>query len=165
MKTTDTLLPVVYKNGETFEILPHLDLNRKDEVWGFEIFPYVILAKKCGSDGNIKNTSWENCKAFAEKTSCDGKTGSLPSITVFKNHWNRELKNKIQAMDKFLCENEIKGENRSSTDARYIGVVYCIEVDNDSNSVHYIDLVDSYNVLDTKDNYYDYDRLCVSFEK
>ena len=37
---------IAYKKGDNIEILPELILERKDEIWGFEIIPGVILAKK-----------------------------------------------------------------------------------------------------------------------
>ncbi len=51
MKTREkieTLIPIVYQIGDSkFEALPYLDLNRKEQVFGFLVAPGFALSKKC----------------------------------------------------------------------------------------------------------------------
>ena len=84
MKTVSikSLFPIVYQRGYLFEILPELDLTRKDEVWGYEIMPGIILAKKCGY------ATWDNVRLFAEDCVLNGKWGKLPSKEVLEQGWN-----------------------------------------------------------------------------
>lgn len=116
------IFPIAYKKGNEFEILPEFIPERKDEIWGYEIMPNIILAKKCSADGNVENTSWYNAKAFAEKCILNGKHGNLPSKKVLKQKWNVELGDKIQIMNKFLCKNGIDAETE------YVGAIWCSEV-------------------------------------
>lgn len=112
----DTIFPIVYKKRNEFEVLPKLILEREDEIWGYEIMPNLILAKKC--DG----VTWNDAKAFAEKCVLNGKQGHLPSkeITPFLN--DLKLRALIHAMDEFLCQFKIDAENYS------VGAIWCSEV-------------------------------------
>jgi hypothetical protein len=114
-----SIFPVVYKNGNNFEVLSKLIPARKDEICGYELLPGIFLAKKCGTDGNVESTTWNNCKIFAETMSFNDKKDFLPTKEVLNKNWNGELRDKIQAMDKFLCHNEVDAESRSSD------VIYC----------------------------------------
>ncbi len=119
-----SIFPIAYKKGNEFEILPELILERKDEVWGYEIIPNIILAKKMGADGNVKDACWYNANAFAKKCVLNGKKGHLPSNEVLKQYWNWDLKDKIQEMDKFLRENGIDAEREQ---LGRVGLVWCSE--------------------------------------
>ena len=44
-----TPLALVYKKGNDLSILPGLDLNRKDELWGIRLQNGVLIALECGS--------------------------------------------------------------------------------------------------------------------
>ncbi len=105
-----SIFPIVYKKGNDFEILPYLDLARKDEVWGYEILSGIILAKKCGGDGNYETTTWDHVKSFAERCSLNGKQGELPSKEVLAKICGQELEENIQKMDEFLCKNGINAQ-------------------------------------------------------
>jgi hypothetical protein len=125
----NSIFPIVYKIGNGFEVLPEFISSRKHKIWGYELLPGIILAKKCGADGNVESMTWNNCKAFAGKMSLNGKCGSLPSKKVLKQNWSEELIGKIQAMDKFLCKNGVNAESRSG--GYYCGILCCSEVDDD----------------------------------
>lgn len=153
-----SILPVVYKKGNEFEILPHLDLNRKDDVWGYELFPGAVLAKKCGADGNVESTTWSNCKAFAKKVTLNGKAGALPSKEVLKKHWSEELRNRLKAMDKFLLENGVAAE------PEYYGVPWCSEV-LDSDRAFFFLLENGDDGWNDKLYTDDCDRLVVAFKR
>ena len=118
--------PIAYKKGDTFEILPYLDLSRKDYVWGYEILPGIVMAKKCGIVCDIKDTTWDTSKAYAEKCRLDGKTGKLPSLKVLKQEWSTLLLDKIQKMDMYLCNQGIDAEPYSTEKSR--GMVWCFEL-------------------------------------
>ncbi len=119
-----SIFPIVYKKGNDFEILPELDLARKDEVWGYEIMPGIVLARKCGCDNNVESTTWYEVKSFAESCRLNGKQGKLLSKNVFllEQHWSRELRDNIQKMDAFLCKNGIDAENDC------VGILWCSDV-------------------------------------
>ncbi len=151
-----SIFPIAYKKGNEFEILPELILERKDEVWGYEIMPNVILAKKCGADGNVENTNWYNAKAFAKKCVLMGKQGDLPFKEVLDRNWSAELKNKIKEMDKFLSENNIDAERKR------IGIIWCPDIDFHGNALYFI-LADGYNNWSNKSHISIYDRLAVEF--
>jgi hypothetical protein len=155
---------LVYKNGNSFEVLPELIPSRKDEVWGYALLPGIFLAKKCGEDSNFKETTWGNCKSFAEEMSLKGKHGSLPSKEVLKQNWSEELRRKIQDMDEFLCDHGVDAETRSRNYVDYCGVPWCSEVD-DGGRAYFFRLKDgnvswSYKLNTTCD-----DRLAVAFSR
>ena len=151
-----SIFPIAYKKGNEFEILPELILERKDEVWGYEIMPNVILAKKCGADGNVENTNWYNADAFAKNCVLIGKQGHLPSKEVLKHHWNMELSNKILAMDWFLLKRGINAENR------LVGSIWCSEVSSTDEGSYY-NLYHGSSGWYIKTDIGIYDRLAVAF--
>lgn len=121
-KNNNCIFPIAYKRENNFEILPELDLTRISEVWGYEIIPGIILAKKCGSNGSVETTTWDNVKSFAESCRLNGKQGKLPSSRMLTQNWINGLNANIQAMDKFLCENGIDAEKV------YRGIIWCSEL-------------------------------------
>ena len=91
------VFPIVYKIGENeFEVLPQLDLARKDEVWGYEIAPNVIMALK------NRELTWYEMVDFAKSTQFQGKTGYLLSKDALEKLWTNKLVTKIGQMTKFL---------------------------------------------------------------
>ena len=137
-----SVFPVVYRRGNEFEILPELILERKNEVWGYEIMPGIVIAKKCGSDTNVESVDWYNSKTFAETSVLRGKRGALPSRTIVSKLRARDflvLRSQIQEMDKFLCNNGIDAETRSEKNPRYAGVIWCSE-ENDYRTAYYFSL-------------------------
>ena len=156
------IFPIAYKKGNEFEILPEFIPERKDEIWGYEIMPNIILAKKCSADGNVENTSWYNAKAFAEKCILNGKNGHLPSTEVIKQNWNVGLRNKIQKMDKFLYENGIDAETRSDKTDVYTGVIWSSEVYNNTGAYSF-NLGTGASLWYYKNCFCDSDRLTISF--
>ena len=154
---------VAYKKGSDFEILPELIWERKDEIWGFEIIPGVILAKKTGQDKNVKTTSWNEVKIFAENCIFNGKKGSLPSFQTLQDGWTDKLVYEIQSMDMYLCNNEIDGESKSAEDLNYVGIIWCQEEYN-GNNAYYFDIEDNYTEIAEKDCCYLHDRLAIAFE-
>ncbi len=151
-----SIFPIVYKKGNDFEILPELDLARKDEVWGYEIVPGIVLAKKCGADNNVESTAWDNVREFAEQCRLDGKQGKLPSEKVLAENWSQELRENIQKMDAFLCEKGIDAETE------YLGAIWCSEAFARNNA--YI-----FSLNSSRGNWIDknlntrYDRVAVAF--
>jgi len=115
--------PIVYKKGNNFEVLPRFIHERRNEVWGYEIMPNIILAKKCGADGNVEDTNWKEVQRFAEKCTLEGKRGYLPSLKFLRQNWTSELPDRIKAMDKFLYDKGVDAEER------YYGRIWCIETD------------------------------------
>lgn len=158
-----SLFPIVYKVGNNFEVLPELIPSRKGEVWGYELLPGIFLAKKCGVDGNVESTTWDNCKAFAKKMSLNGKSGSLPSKEILKKNWSEELRNKIRAMDRFLCENAVDAESRSADDIDYCGIPWCSEVDGYSHACYFY-LIDGDGHWGNESSTHSYDRVVVAFD-
>ncbi len=152
-----SIFPIVYKKGNDFEILPELDLARKDEVWGYEIVPGIVLAKKCGADNNVKSTTWGNVKGFAERCRLNGKQGKLPSKNVLKQNWSQELRENIQKMDDFLCDNGIDAEEE------YVGCLWCSKVVYDGDNVEYFLLDNGYDYWHIKDFDNRNDRVAVAF--
>ena len=43
----DSVFPVVYRKNNKFEVLPHLEMSRRNDVWGYEIMPIFLFQKKC----------------------------------------------------------------------------------------------------------------------
>lgn len=117
------IFPIAYKKGDEFEIFQEFIPERKDEIWGYEIMPNIILAKKCGADGNVESTSWDNAKAFAEKCVFNGKRGHLPSASVLKQKlYEKPLMYKVDQMDNFMLKKGINAERK------FYGTVWCSEV-------------------------------------
>ena len=140
-----SVFPVVYRRGNKFEILPELILERKDEVWGYEIMPCVVIAKKCGADSNVESANWYNSKEIAQTFVLNGMRGSLPSrsnVAKLKAPDWKGLRCRIQKMDRFLCDNGIDAESRSLENPRYVGVVWCAE-ENDYRTANYFSLATS----------------------
>ena len=128
-----SIFPIVYKKGDMFEILPELDLARKEEVWGYEIMPGIIMAKRCGSNGSIAFNKWNSTKFFAENCMLNGKQGKMPSRELVFANWNKEIAEKIIAMDRFLCDNGILAEKT------YIGSVWCYDHDDERGFMFSLD--------------------------
>lgn len=102
-----SLFPIVYHIKTTqFEILPVLDLSRKDEVWGYEIAPNIIMAKE-----NYRCNHPE-IFSLAAKFRRNNKLGRLVPITQLEALLNRNFYVKIQEMTTFLNENGIKASER-----------------------------------------------------
>ena len=117
-----SIFPIAYKKGDEFEIFQEFIPERKDEIWGYEIMPNIILAKKCGADGNVESTSWDNAKAFAEKCVFNGKRGHLPSVNALKRKFYEEpLMDKVDQMDNFMLKKGIDAERK------FYGTVWCFE--------------------------------------
>lgn len=154
---------IAYKKGDNIEILPELILERKDEIWGFEIIPGVILAKKTGPDKNVKTTSWNEVKIFAENCIFNGKKGSLPSFQTLQDCWTDKLVYEIQSMDMYLCNNDVDAETKSANDRNYVGIIWCQEEYN-GNNAYYFDIEGNYTEIAEKDCCYLHDRLAIAFE-
>ncbi len=152
MKTASikSLFPIVYQRGYLFEILPELDLTRKDEVWGYEIMPGIILAKKCGY------AAWDNVRLFAEDCVMNGKWGKLPSKEVLEQGWNEELEENIRKMDKFLCEKGIDAERD------FEGILWCSEVDGRYDA-YFFHLSGRYDLAGDKRCITGVERIAVAF--
>ncbi len=153
-----SIFPIVYKKGNDFEILPELDLARKDEVWGYEIMPGIVLARKCGCDNNVESTTWYEVKSFAESCRLNGKQGKLLSKNVFllEQHWSRELRENIQKMDAFLCKNGIDAEKDC------VGIFWCSDVfDRDNACTFSLDTGEAHWGIKTHTR--SYNRVVVAF--
>lgn len=124
------IFPLAYNKGSKFEILPELIPERKDEIWGYEIMPNFILARKCGKARGVWGTSWSDARIFAGECVINEIYGHLPSKKVLEQNWNMGLANKIKQMDKFLYERCIDAERD------YIGIVRCSDVDNDGRAYY-----------------------------
>lgn len=161
-RSVKPILPIVYKKGNDFEILPELVLERKDDVWGYEIMPNIILAKKCGAVDNVENTTWGNIKTFAEKCILNGKKGCLPSKEVLIHNWSIELRDKIKMMDRFLNANGVNAEVRSAEKEVYIGVSWCFE-ENGNTKAYAFNLNTGNDLWYYKNCFCDSDRIMVSF--
>ena len=153
---------IAYKKGNNFELHYEFIQERIDEIWGFEIIPGIILAKKTGPDHNVETTTWDNVKNFAENCILEGKKGSLPSLKEIKDKWTEMLTFEIQSMDKYLCLNEVDGETKSKKDPDFVGVVWCQE-ECSNNNAFYFDLEDNYLEFVEKDCCYCHDRIAISF--
>jgi len=153
-----------------FKPLSTTDENWQSRIWGYEIIPAqdgnpaVILAKKCGEDGNVEDTTWNDFKAFAESVVLEGKTGALPSKEYLREQWTEELRDNIQAMDGFLVEEGADGEDRTADDIDYVGIPWCSEEYGEGRA-YFFNLrygsVDSRN----KNRTSNYDRLAVAFNR
>lgn len=120
--TSDGIIfPIAYKSGLEFEVLPEFIPERKDEIWGYEIMPGIIFAKRCGDNGDVEDTSKSAASTFAANSLLNGERGTLPSEKDLKDGWSEELKKKIQEMGKFLCENGVDAETKCE------GAIWCKE--------------------------------------
>ena len=151
-----SIFPIAYKKGDEFEIFQEFIPERKDEIWGYEIMPNIILAKKCGADGNVESTSWDNAKAFAEKCVFNGKRGHLPSVNALKRKLYEEpLMDKVDQMDKFMLKKGIDAERK------FYGTVWCFE--NVDLEACCFNLKGGYADWDDKAVIFRYHRLSVAF--
>ena len=120
-KAIKTPFPIAYKKGNKFEILPEFIPERRNEVWGYEIMPKIIIAKECGPVGNVKVHSWYNAKEFSIGCVLEGKEGYLPSMDYIEQRWTKELPSHIKVMDKFLRNNGVDAEEV------HCGLIWCSE--------------------------------------
>lgn len=98
----ESVFPLIYRTGANeFEISSGLDVLRKENVWGYEIAPNIIMAK------NNYECDWEQMKFLAKKFKMENKEGKLPSIEKLVSMFNRNFHVKICEMTRFLHENEI----------------------------------------------------------
>ena len=157
-----SIFPIAYKQGNNFEILPHLVCERKEEIWGFEIIPGVILAKHCDTINSVKPDEWNISESFAKSCTMDGKQGKLPSKEVLKKNWSVELVTKIRKMDEFLCDYGVNAEKRSSEKPWFTGVLWCSGV-SDVNNPYYFVMENGCEHCGAKPSYQIGNRLVVSF--
>ncbi|MBE6453122.1 MAG: hypothetical protein E7012_06515 [Alphaproteobacteria bacterium] len=150
------IFSIGYKRGNEFEILPEFIPERKGEIWGYEILPNILLAKKCGPDGNVISTTWNNVKSFADACKLEGKNGSLPFKEILYQNRAKGLPQRIKLMDNFLRENGVDAEEEA------VGKIWCYEV-YDLNYAYYFDL-DCHSVdWSNKNCFYEGCRLAVAF--
>ena len=116
------ILPLVYKRGNEFEILHELDLNRKDEFWGFQLKSGILLKATCGAGDDVESTTWNNFKDFAESMMLNGKQGCLASQDLFKKFCGSKEREAVEATAEFLKENGIEADG-------YWGFLWCLEED------------------------------------
>ena len=152
MKTNciKSIFPIVYQRGYRFEILPELDLTRKDDVWGYEVMPGIILAKKCGY------ATWYDAKSFAEDCVLNGKWGKLPSKKALEQGWSEELEENVRKMDAFLCEKGINAERD------FEGILWCSEVDG-LYAAYFFHLGGGYNLAGDRRCLTGVERIAVAF--
>lgn len=146
-----SIFPIAYRKDNRFEILSEFIPERKDEIWGYEIMPNTILAKKCGT------FCWYNAKVLAEKCVLNGEQGHLPSVRVLYHSKSVGLRDKIKRMDKFLCENGIDAETE------YVGDIWCSEVDYEDGDAYLFSLDRGQENWAPKLSCYTSDRLAVTF--
>jgi len=154
---TSDIFPIVYQIGENeFEILPDFISKRAKQVWGYEVVPGVILAKKCGAVQGLSNTEWDNVKHFTEKATINGNKGRLPSKSELEELRSDSLKRRIREMDQFLINQGVEAEKK------YYGAVWCSEEFTVDKS-YYIDLEDGHISSYYKDVANPGDRVAVAF--
>jgi hypothetical protein len=112
------ILPFVYKKDNEFEISPDFDPNRK--LWGFRLKSGILLKATCGSGDDVGSINWNNCKAFAESMTLNGKQGRLPSKYLFEEYWGDEEMKAVEATSKFLAEIGVDSDG-------YRGLIWCNE--------------------------------------
>ena len=136
--TNDTF-PIVYQIGnDEFEVLPDFVPERRWQIWGYEITPGVIIAKKRGRVDGLSDVNWYNVKHFSEKVTINGKEGRLPSKSELKGLWSRALKERIDGMDQFLVNQGVAAEQRN------MGICWSSDEEN-SRRARYVGLSDNYS--------------------
>ena len=101
----ETQLPLVYKRGDEFYVLPGFDANRKGEIWGFVLKSGVFLELAYSGP-----KSWTGTELFAKSMSYKGKKGSLPSLDTIRKGWGRVERQAMEATVATLAANGIKAE-------------------------------------------------------
>ena len=152
-----TALPLVYRKGNEFSVEKGLNLNRKNELWGLELFSGIMLALECGSGKDLQSTNWKNVKEFAEKMRFNGKSGSLPSAEVLINSCGANEEKKFIKTLKVLSEYKI-----NACDG-YWGSIWCAASDNSPSSVFFhleYGILDRSSKKTTSFN----DRVAVAFD-
>lgn len=99
-----TPLPIVYKHGDTIEILDYLDLDRRGDVWGIQMGDNT-LAKKTVEYGALK---FEKALKVARQQGC-----RIPNYEDILNLQDGYLK--------FELACEILRKNAISADSLFIG--------------------------------------------
>ena len=118
-----TELPLVYRRGNELTVENGLDLSRKSELWGIQLWSGVMVALTCGSgNGNGVSKIWmDNVKNFAEKMRLNGKPGFLPSQDVLGEYWGNKEYTRFTATVEILRENDIEADG-------YLGYLWCSEM-------------------------------------
>lgn len=117
-----TKLPLVYCCGNVLTVENGLNLNRKDELWGIQLFSGTMVALKCGAENNVVSTDLEKVKEFAKTMRFNNKQGFLPDKDVLEKHWGEIEKAKFTATVNVLKQNKIEADD-------YVGYIWC-------NSIH-----------------------------
>ena len=114
-----TPLPIVYlkKGSNTFEVLPGIDLNRKDEIWGYQLKCGIFLVKSLPI--NTKNC-YHSAKSFAESMTFKGKKGELPTKLFLDENWSLAEKKAIEDTASILKRNKISSDSSA-------GIFWCAE--------------------------------------
>lgn len=113
-------LPLVYKKGNEFFVENGLNLSRRDELWGIQLWSNVFLSLTCEARG------WQNAKEFAEQMRFEGKSGHLPEIFSLRRGYGPVEKMQLKELKELLAEYDI------ALDVE--GYVYCAAVEEDVNA-------------------------------
>lgn len=114
-----TALPLVYCCGNKMTVEDGLDLGRKSELWGIQLFSGMVIALKCGSGNDVSSFSLRNVKKFAENLIFNGRRGNLPDSDVLKELWWKEKTEKP-----FMETVGVLKENGLEADG-YYGCIRC----------------------------------------
>lgn len=110
MKTnsSESVLPLVYRVGHTFEVSNRFDPDRRKDLWGIQILPGVIMSLAYGKVETAKGlvpATWQNVRDFTKRLG----SVHLPSGDFLKERWGAEdevlLKRTLRWLDQ--CDVEV----------------------------------------------------------
>lgn len=84
---------VVYKVDNQFEVLRGIALERKEQIWGYELRANVFVKCICGPDIEVMDSQWDTVKAFADQMLLGDLKGHLPWEKTFNKFSPVEQKN------------------------------------------------------------------------
>lgn len=104
----ETLFPMYEIEGNELRLLTMAQENWQDRVWGYQIFPGLILAKEVGLKGFCSGANWDNVKDFVQGLTFNSTACAMPSMELLGLIWGQKLRDNILAMDLFLREQGIE---------------------------------------------------------
>ena len=105
-----TLLPLVYQTGNELTAANGLILNRSKDLWGLQLLPRLVLARRCHGVKNNCSTlpmSWDIIREGVQQMTFQGKTGSLPSQDFLLTSCTAYLKGQLKKTIDVLQQNKI----------------------------------------------------------
>ena len=113
-------LPLVYNSGHTFIVRNGLDWEAKEDLWGIEILPNVIMSLRRGTVETPKGFVPNTCYNVLNRIKNRDCGGCMPSAALLKKH--------VGVKEIALLEGTLKRLREEGIDAGcFLGVCWCYD--------------------------------------